>query len=203
MFSLTLDKPTKSWMRQYYESGNKVILEYGTGGSTFLALESHQKNIVYACETDSVWLSRLMLHLAEKKISDRVYPVHLDIGSTGQWGVPVFDGESTMTSSRMQKFLQASLTPWKLIQKHEQYPDLVVIDGRWRNACFLSTLLFAQKNTLVLWDDYLDRPQYHLFENLISPARFVGRSAIYEVAPSKYDASEIVAKYLSVFADWG
>lgn len=103
----------------------------------------------------------------------------------------------------MQKFLQAPLTPWKLIQKHEQHPDLVVIDGRWRNACFLATLLFVQKKTLVLWDDYLDRPQYHLFESLIAPVQFVGRSAIYEVAPSSYDAADVMAKYLNVFADWG
>ena len=203
LFELTLDDQTAVWLKQFYQSGRSVVLEYGTGGSTVLALESHPETVVYACETDSAWLSRLMLHLAEKKISDRVYPVHLDIGSTGAWGVPVFDGELPMTSSRMQKFLQAPLTPWKLIQKHEQYPDLVVIDGRWRNACFLATLLFARKKTLVLWDDYLDRSQYHLFETLIGPAHFVGRSAIYEVAPSQYDAAEVIAKYLSVFADWG
>ena len=203
MFELTLDQHTADWLRQFYQSGRCVVLEYGTGGSTVLALESHPDTVVYACETDSAWLSRLMLHLAEKRISDRVYPVHLDIGSTGAWGVPVFDGELPMTSSRMQKFLQVPLTPWKLIQKHEQHPDLVVIDGRWRNACFLATVLFAQKKTLVLWDDYLDRPQYHLFETLIAPVQTVGRSAIYEVEPGSYDAAEVMAKYLNVFADWG
>ena len=203
LFELTLDPQTADWLRQFYQSGRCVVLEYGTGGSTVLALESRPDTGVYACETDSAWLSRLMLHLAEKRISDRVYPVHLDIGSTGAWGVPVFDGELPMTSSRMQKFLQAPLTPWKLIKKHEQHPDLVVIDGRWRNACFLATLLFVQKKTLVLWDDYLDRPQYHLFESLIAPVQLVGRSAIYEVAPNSYDAADVMAKYLNVFADWG
>ena len=203
MFELTLDQVTADWLRCFYQSDRHVVLEYGTGGSTILALESNPNTIVYACETDSAWLGRLMLHLAEKKISDRVYPVHLDIGQTGAWGVPVFDEGLPMTSSRMQKFLQAPLIPWKLIRKHGQHPDLVFIDGRWRNACFLATLLFARKEVLVVWDDYLDRPQYHLYETMIKPVKFLGRSAVYELQPDNYDAAEILEKYLNVFADWG
>ena len=53
-FSLTLDAETKEWLGEYYSSGKKVILEYGTGGSTVLALESNDETTVYACETDSV-----------------------------------------------------------------------------------------------------------------------------------------------------
>ena len=86
---------------------------------------------------------------------------------------------------------------------HRQHPDLVFIDGRWRNACFLATLLFARKEVLVVWDDYLDRPQYHLFESMIKPVKFLGRSAVYELQPDNYDAAEILEKYLNVFADWG
>ena len=89
-FSLTLDAETKEWLGDYYSSGKKVILEYGTGGSTVLALESNAETTVYACETDSVWLARLMLHLAEKRLQGRIYPVHLDIGPTGEWGFPSF-----------------------------------------------------------------------------------------------------------------
>ena len=203
MFELTLDRQTAEWLRQFYSAERRVVLEYGTGGSTVLALESHAKSVVYACETDAAWLSRLVLHLAEKKLSNRVYPIHLDIGVTGMWGVPVFSGKQSMTASRMQKFLQVPLTPWKLLRKHEVMPDLVVIDGRWRNACFLAALLFAKEELLVLWDDYADRPQYHLFESLIKPVELIGRSALYSVQPAQYDACEIMEKYLNVFADWG
>ena len=127
MFELTLDQETTDWLRYFYKSDRHVVLEYGTGGSTVLALESNPNTIVYACETDSAWLGRLMLHLAEKKISDRVYPVHLDIGQTGAWGVPVFDEGLPMTSSRMQKFLQAHLIPWKLIRKHRLFMNCSLI----------------------------------------------------------------------------
>ena len=124
-------------------------------------------------------------------------------GLPSTWVRRAILGVRVATESTLSPLSKNALTPWKLIQKHEQHPDLVVIDGRWRNACFLATLLFVQKKTLVLWDDYLDRPQYHLFESLIAPVQFVGRSAIYEVAPSSYDAADVMAKYLNVFADWG
>jgi protein O-GlcNAc transferase len=202
MFSLTLDRPTKSWMSQYYESGNKVILEYGTGGSTLLALESSPKNIVYACETDSTWLAKLMLYASENKLQSRLFPVHIDIGQTGDWGVPVFDG-SVFSGKRMQSFLNATIFPWRLLKSHEVNPDFVFIDGRWRKACFLSALLYCQSPMLVLWDDYADRPQYHVFDEIILPVEMIGRSALYEVRPKSYDALEVIDKYLSVFGDWG
>ena len=55
---------------------------------------------------------------------------------------------------------------------------------------------------MLVWDDYLDRLPYHLYENIIKPVKFLGRSAIYELQPGNYDAAEIIEKYLSVFADW-
>ena len=86
MFNLTLDKATGSWLRNYYKSEKRLILEYGTGGSTVLALESNIENVVYACETDSAWLAKLMLYASERRLQSRLFPVHLDIGQTGDWG---------------------------------------------------------------------------------------------------------------------
>ena len=202
MFGLTLDKPTISWMRQYYESGKKVILEYGTGGSTLLALESHQKNIVYACETDLAWLAKLMLHVSEKKLQSRLFPLHIDIGPTGEWGVPVFNSQQ-FSGKRMQSFLNVAIQPWRLMRNHEVNPDILFIDGRWRKACFLSALLYCKSPMLVLWDDYADRPGYHVFDEIIQPVEMVGRAALYEAKPKTYDACEVIDKYLSVFGDWG
>ena len=202
MFNLTLDKATKSWLRQYYKCEKRTILEYGTGGSTILALESNSENIVYACETDSAWLAKLMLHASEKKLQSNLFPVHLDIGQTGDWGVPVFE-EGGFTGKRMQRFLEVAIFPWKLMRSHNAMPDLVFIDGRWRKACFLSTLLFCKEPSLVLWDDYADRPQYQIFDEIIKPVEMIGRSALYEISPRKYDAAEIVEKFLAVFGDWG
>ena len=201
-FSLTLDAETKEWLGDFYSSGKKVILEYGTGGSTVLALESNAETTVYACETDSVWLARLMLHLAEKQLQGRIYPVHLDIGPTGEWGVPVFR-DSGFSAKRMQKFLQVATTPWRLLGRHGVNPDFVFIDGRWRKACFLAALLYCKSPMYILWDDYADRPQYHVFDALLKPEQMIGRSALYRVEPRQFDALEIINTFLPVFGDWG
>jgi len=201
MFNLTLDKATGSWLGNYYKSEKRLILEYGTGGSTVLALESNIENVVYACETDSAWLAKLMLYASERRLQSRLFPVYLDIGQTGDWGVPVFGGG--FTGKRMQRFLEVAISPWRLMRSHNALPDLVLIDGRWRKACFLSALLFCKAPTLILWDDYADRPQYHVFDEIIKPAEMIGRSALYEINPRNYDAAEIVENFLCVFGDWG
>ena len=55
----------------------------------------------------------------------------------------------------------------------------------------------------MLWDDYADRSQYQIFDEIIKPVEMIGRSALYEISPRKYDAAEIVEKFLAVFGDWG
>ena len=67
---------------------------------------------------------------------------------------------------------------------------------------FSCNAFVCQEIRLLVWDDCLDRPQYHLYENIIKPVNFLGCSAIYELQPDNYDAAEIIEKYLSVFADW-
>tara|TARA_X000000950_G_C13639734_1_gene547090 strand:+ start:83 stop:691 length:609 start_codon:yes stop_codon:yes gene_type:complete len=202
MFDLTLDNPTKSWLTSYYRSGKKVVLEFGTGGSTILALESNPDSVVYGCETDFEWLARLMLHASEKKLQGRLFPVYLNIGPTGKWGAPMFD-DTIFTGRRMMSLLNTAITPWNTMDAHGVNPDFVFIDGRWRKACFLSSLLFCKSSMMILWDDYADRPQYHIFDEIIKPVEMIGRSALYEISPKSYDAAEIIKKFLHVYGDWG
>ncbi len=63
------------------------------------------------------------------------------------------------------------------------HPDVILIDGRFRAACFLTALFKITKPTLVLWDDYKERPAYHEVEVLVKPAEMVGRMAIFELSP--------------------
>ena len=202
MFDLTLDKPTKDWLTNYYSSGKKVVLEFGTGGSTILALESHPDSVVYACETDFEWLAKLMFHVSEKRLQGRLFPIHLNIGPTGKWGAPMFD-DTVFTGRRMLSLLNTAIAPWNTMEAYGINPDFVFIDGRWRKACFLSSLLFCKSSMLILWDDYADRPQYQIFDEIIKPVEMIGRSALYEITPKNYDAAEIIKKFLHVYGDWG
>ena len=65
-------------------------------------------------------------------------------------------------------------------------PDLVLIDGRFRVACFLHSRLAAEAGTPSLFDDYTNRPQYHLVEEFCPNEQTEGREALFRL-PVKLD----------------
>src|SRR5699024_4064786 len=53
------------------------------------------------------------------------------------------------------------------IWKQKEKPDVVLIDGRFRVACFLTSVLYANPNTKIIFDDYTDRTYYHIVETVL------------------------------------
>ena len=76
-------------------------------------------------------------------------------------------------------------------------PDLVLIDGRFRVACFLHSLLAADAGTPLLFDDYTNRPHYHLVEEFCPIAQSEGRQALFRV-PEELDR-EVIGRELEGF----
>ena len=140
MFQLTLDPPTADWLRAYYRDLSGVILEYGSGGSSVLALRSNRGNQLYSCETDSLWLARLSSFLTEEGLSERFHPLHCDVGPTKQWCYPDFT-HADFTHDRGTQFLLAAWKPWSMLRAQKINPDFVLIDGRWRVPSFLSAVI--------------------------------------------------------------
>ena len=200
-FELTLDKETKLFLEKTYKKIGGTILEFGSGGSTLLALKSHPNNRIYCCETDSAWLSRLLLHSQDLGLMDRIVPIHLDIGLTKEWGYPDTELQG-IGVVRMQKFSRCLLKPWQILKRRSESPKFVFIDGRWRAACLLVAILYCQAPMQVLWDDYLDRDYYHVFDKLIVPDQMIGRSALFNIKPNRYEASDIISNYIHLFSDW-
>jgi len=62
-------------------------------------------------------------------------------------------------------------------------PDLVLIDGRFRAACFITTCLFTKQPVTIIFDDYVERPSYHVVEELAKPVEITGRMARFEIEP--------------------
>lgn len=60
----------------------------------------------------------------------------------------------------------------------------LLIDGRFRVACFVSALVRIQKPTLILFDDYKERSEYHIVERILKPTQLVGRMAIFHAVPN-------------------
>lgn len=155
----------------YGEAG--VILEYGSGGSTVLAAEMAGKR-VFSVESDPDWLAMMQGYFVQNPPAAKLTLQLGDIGPTKSWGFP--KGEQDF-----RKWPEYPLAVWDLPEF--EAPDVVLIDGRFRAACFLAVLFRIKKPTLVLWDDYTERREYHAIEELVKPSEIVGHMALFELLP--------------------
>lgn len=166
-------------VRRVYGSAH-IILEYGSGGSTILASEQPAK-LVFSVESDHAWAIRLQHEIDLRNLPSPALVYHVDIGPTGNWGRPL--GPEAWT-----RFHLYPLSIWD--EPFFRQPDVVLIDGRFRPACFMAVLLRTQKPLTVLFDDYTERPAYHSVEAFLKPTEMVGRMAVFDVQPRPFDPSE-------------
>lgn len=151
----------------------RVILEYGSGGSTQLAASMPGKYVM-AVESDRTWAVDLQLQIDRAGLPSPALVWHVDIGTTGRWGRPVGD-------DGWQRYHHYPLSIWT--EPFFRHPDTVLIDGRFRPACFVATAMRITRPVTVLFDDYTDRPAYHVIERFGAPTRCVGRMAVFTLAP--------------------
>lgn len=189
-FTPSLDPETLEYLGAVYSSP-QTILEYGTGGSTFLALRSNPETIVIGCETDPVWLARVCMEASRNSLASRFYPFYQDVGRTREWGLPCFEQEP-MTCERAALFVNASVDPWLHVRHLGLTPSFVLIDGRFRVGAFIASISMATAPAIILVDDYADRPNYHVVEDILRPTAMFGRSAVFEVRPNGYNPSELM-----------
>ncbi len=131
------------------------VVEFGAGGSTTLALKLGVKKLI-SVESDPVWIERILADdsAARAQEEHRLHLIHADIGAIGMFGGPQ-DGSDT------QSWSVYPTAPWSHLEAHQ--PDLVVIDGRFRVACIMETILRTSDGAhpLIAIHDFWDRPAYH------------------------------------------
>lgn len=151
----------------------EVYLEYGSGGSTVLAAETAGRR-VFSVESGAEWHAKMGEWFSAHPPAAELHLRHVDIGPTGAWGRP-------KDSSGFEAWPSYALSIWDLPEFRQ--PDLVLIDGRFRPACLITTALRSTRPVTVLFDDYANRPEYHVVEELLRPVALVGRMARFEVTP--------------------
>jgi hypothetical protein len=85
------------------------------------------------------------------------------------------------------------------IWHQEQRPDCVLIDGRFRVACFLTSLLNADVGTSIIFDDYNDRRHYHVVEEVVPKIKESGRQAIFVTHDLSMEQRRIAEDLLNQF----
>src|SRR5277367_3658000 len=173
----------------------RFYLEYGSGGSTILA--AALKKPFVSVDTDRLFLQSLRRKIGAVTAAQRL--LHADIGLTGPWGIPFPAGKPSL--QKLNKWKAYPKTPWPFINQ-DDYPDLVLIDGRFRVATALTCCIHmsACSTAKILVDDYADRPSYHIIERHAKRVRMLGRMAVFQ--PLHCDQSklnEVIHRYSS---DW-
>lgn len=155
--------------------GCQVYGEYGCGASTIWCARNSTAQIL-SVDTSSEWIERVLNSTGNPQ---QLQLVHVDLGTLGAWGRP-------RDYSHRDRFADYISAPWRF----ELKPDVVLIDGRFRVACFLTSLIEAAPGTIILFDDYTDRPHYHLVEDYTPIVDHAGTQAKF-VVPGELDTARI------------
>lgn len=134
-------------MFKKYIKNSKIYFEYGSGGSTHYVSTCSNIEKFYSVESDGAWIEKL-----KPLISDLIKCnfIYIDINSNGNWGMP----GKYATNDQLKQYSNA------INNIDNSNIDLVLIDGRFRVACALKC--FNLENCLILFDDFLNRPHYHI-----------------------------------------
>lgn len=129
------------------------IVEYGAGGSTTLSLKLGVSSLV-SVESDGAWISRILTDEAASRAQKdgRLTLLRADIGPTGFLGGP---GQG----SERDKWPNYSRAPWGHVDA--KHIDLILVDGRFRVACIMDSVLRVDSRTLFAVHDFWNRPAYH------------------------------------------
>lgn len=180
LFELTLPEAEAQLVRRLYGDAD-VVLEYGSGGSTFLAAELAKRK-VFSVESDQAWSDEIAASIRHHQPTKKVFVHYVDVGPTREWGFP-------KNARSYPQFPDYPLSVWD--HPEFEHPDVVLIDGRFRTACFLTVQFKITRPITLLWDDYGNRKYYHSIEQLVKPVEIVGRMARFDLSPMAIPADKL------------
>lgn len=149
-------------------------LEFGLGGSTLRAIQK-SKAIIYTVESSPEWLKYMRQYViigySENKRLN-IFPVN--IGPTLDWGYPAPENSQELFEAYSSSVFES--VDKKLI-------DLVLVDGRFRVACTLKSIIecYENNNLKILIHDFWHREQYHIvlrYLDTVSKADTIGLFSI-------------------------
>lgn len=138
-----------------YVKNAEHYLEFGSGGSTIRVLQKSNATI-YSVESSLDWVKEMSRYvLVNYWNKKRLFFHHVNIGKTEMWGFPASEDTKNLFP-RYSSAIFDEIAPKKL--------DVVLVDGRFRVACVLRTILylFPDENTTILVHDIWNRKEYHI-----------------------------------------
>lgn len=162
----TLFEGNDNFFKKYIKK-SYIYGEYGCGQSTYWVLKNTNVKI-YSVDTSKHWINKL--HKSKLTSKDRIDLKLINLGKIESWGYPV-------NYSKRDNFYK--YTNW--IWTQSELPDTILIDGRFRICCFFTCLKFGLEGTIIIFDDYINRPQYHIVEKYLNRYKIDGRQCIFKI----------------------
>jgi protein O-GlcNAc transferase len=140
----------KKMFYRYLDNATNYF-EFGSGGSTYQAALRTNLASIHSIESDYAWYTRVTTLLQDKP---HVKCIYNDMDTKANtWGYP------GPASTNEQKIGYSNLI--RLLDVAHRL-DLILIDGRFRVACCLKCCDVIGAACLIAFDDFLDRPAYHV-----------------------------------------
>ena len=166
-----------------YLDKSSVYFEFGSGGSTYQS--SNRENIkkIYTVESDKSWYRKLkdMIRM------DKIHFIYNEMDTQpNNWGYP--GPNSTIEQKKNYSEHIRNIKDVKDI-------DLILIDGRFRVACCLKCFDVIKDDCYIVFDDFLNRPSYHVVLNYYD---IIQRGDIMVILKKKTNItvpSELIQKY--------
>ncbi|WP_301588940.1 hypothetical protein [Sabulicella glaciei] len=144
-------------------------VEFGSGGSTHLAA-SIVKSSVVSVDSSREWLDKVLHSCMEDKTPILPTLHHVDIGPTGDWGTPIRPYEK-------EKWSNYYLEVWAI--PYSRNANLYLIDGRFRVACFMQSLLNSKQDSFIAIHDFRGRSQYQIVHEVAQEVARFGELSVF------------------------
>jgi hypothetical protein len=144
-------------MKMFYKylKNSTCYFEYGSGGSTYQASICPNIKKIYSVESDLKWHNKLKATIKSTNVQYMFNEMNTQPNSFGHPGP---------NSTALQKINYSSQIN-KLSDEEIKNIDMVLIDGRFRVACCLKLFNHISNDCFVVFDDFINRPQYHIVLN--------------------------------------
>ena len=163
----------------------KKYLEFGMGGSTLLAYMTSNIEKIISVESDLKWINitRNFKNL-KKEEGKRIILEYIDIGNISYWGRP-------LSNEKKNNFINYSK---QVFIKYKNDYDLVFIDGKFRVACTLQTILNCKADTKIIIHDFNYLYYYHILYKYLDVIYSIDTLVIFSIKED-IDIEEIKLEY--------
>lgn len=172
-------------MKLLEECKKKIVLEFGSGGSTLLFASCAKK--VVSIESDKKCSEIVNNEIIKLNLQAKAMVLYSNIGPTKSFGQPI-EFLKPLYKFKYKNYIETYFRRDREVLE----PQVVFIDGRFRVWCAIECCKRIKHNFTIILDDYFSRPEYHILEKLIGPALpFSGDTAKFRINMDQLDLAAL------------